>query len=183
MDRVGSTLGVAMVGCGTVGGAVARLLLRDQDILKARLSPVLELRHIVDVNFDHARQLGLDERLFRTNLDEALRDPAVGAVVELIGGTTVARSVIERALSAGKCVVTANKALLAHHGVELYALARRNGCCISFEASCAGGIPIIRALCDGLIANRIDAIYGIVNGTCNSILTDKLCRCPRGGPA
>ena len=171
MDRVGSTLGVAMVGCGTVGGAVARLLLRDQDILKARLGPGLELRHIVDVNFDHARRLGLDERLFRTNLDEALLDPAVGAVVELIGGTTVARSVIERALSAGKCVVTANKALLAHHGVELYALARRNGCCIVFEASCAGGIPIIRALCDGLIANRIDAIYGIVNGTCNSILT------------
>jgi homoserine dehydrogenase len=150
---------------------VARLLLRDQDILKARLPIGLELRHIVDVDFSNARRLGLDERLFRSSPDDALKDPAVGAVVELIGGTTVARSIIERALSAGKCVVTANKSLLAHHGADLYALARRNGVCIAFEASCAGGIPIIRALSDGLIANRIDALYGIVNGTCNSILT------------
>ena len=171
MDKVNSTLGVALIGCGTVGGAVARLLLRDQDILKARLPIGLELRHIVDVDFSNARRLGLDERLFRSSPDDALKDPAVGAVVELIGGTTVARSIIERALSAGKCVVTANKSLLAHHGADLYALARRNGVCIAFEASCAGGIPIIRALSDGLIANRIDALYGIVNGTCNSILT------------
>jgi homoserine dehydrogenase len=171
MDRATSTLGVALVGCGTVGGAVARILLRDQDILKAKLGPRLQLRHIVDIDFSNAKRLGLDQRLFRSNLDEALNDPNVGALAELVGGTTAARTVIERALSVGKCVVTANKALLAHHGVELYALARRHGVCVAFEASCAGGIPVIRALCDGLIANRIDALYGIVNGTCNSILT------------
>ena len=166
-----TTFGVAVVGCGTVGGAAATLLTRDAEILRARTGLNLELRYVVDVNFDHARKLGVDESLFRTDLQAALDDPNVGVVCELIGGTGIAKTVIERALAAGKDVVTANKALLAHHGVELWAAARRAGRCIAFEASCAGGIPIIRALSDGLIANRIDALYGIVNGTCNYILT------------
>lgn len=165
------TLGVALVGCGTVGSAVATMLTRDQEILRARLGPHLALRHIVDVDFSRAQAAGLDQGLFRKDLDAAVTDPAVGVVVELIGGVTVARKVIEKALEAGKCVVTANKALLAQHGVELMALARQHQAALAFEASCAGGIPIIRAICDGLIANRIDAIYGIVNGTCNHILT------------
>ncbi|HQL75313.1 MAG: Homoserine dehydrogenase [Planctomycetes bacterium ADurb.Bin126] len=165
------TCGVAVVGCGTVGGATATLLTRDAEILRARTGLDLELRHVVDVNFDNARRLGLDESLFRTDLQAALDDPGVGVVCELIGGTSIAKTVIERALAAGKNVVTANKALLARHGAELWAAARRAGRCIAFEASCAGGIPIIRALSDGLIANRIDALYGIVNGTCNYILT------------
>ena len=171
MAEKAEALGVALVGCGTVGGAVATILTRDQAILAERISPALELRHVVDVDFSHARRLGLDEKLFRKDLDEALSDAKVGAVVELIGGTTAAKDVIVKALRAGKSVVTANKALLAHHGNELYALARQHGVAIAFEGSCAGGIPIIRALCDGLIANRIDAIFGIVNGTCNYILT------------
>ncbi|HAU36536.1 MAG TPA: homoserine dehydrogenase [Phycisphaerales bacterium] len=166
-----ASLGVTIVGCGTVGGGAATLLTRDREILAARIAPALELRHVVDVNFANARRLGLDEKLLSTDLDRAISDPAVGVVVELVGGTTFARRVIEQALRAGKHVVTANKALLAHHGAELYALARANGVCIAFEASCAGGVPILRALCDGLIANRIDALYGIVNGTCNYILT------------
>ncbi|MCK4600912.1 MAG: homoserine dehydrogenase, partial [Phycisphaerae bacterium] len=102
---------------------------------------------------------------------EVLADESVAVVVELIGGMTAARDVIERAIRSGKHVVTANKALLAHHGSELWALARDNGVCIAFEASCCGGVPVVRALYDGLIANRIDAIYGILNGTCNYILT------------
>jgi len=165
-------LGVALVGCGTVGGAVATILTRDQSTLAARLTPRIALRCIVDIDFAHARECGLDEALFCEDLGEALADPAVGVVVELVGGTTVARDIIADALRAGKHVVTANKALLAHHGAALYALAREHGVSVSFEASCAGGVPIIRALCDGLIANRIDAIYGIVNGTCNFILTE-----------
>ncbi|MFA6135322.1 MAG: homoserine dehydrogenase [Phycisphaerae bacterium] len=171
MNQSDSTLGVAVVGCGTVGGAVATALTRDQAILRGRIGPTLQLRHIVDVNFDHARSLGLDRALFRDNLDAALADKQVGVVVELIGGTKIAKTTIEKALSSGRSVVTANKALLAQHGNELYALARKNNVCLAFEASCAGGIPIIRALTDGLIANRIDALYGIVNGTCNYILT------------
>jgi homoserine dehydrogenase len=166
-----SSYGVAIIGCGTVGGATALLLTRDREILSRRLGLNLDLRHIVDLDFANARKLGLDEKLYRTSLQDALDDPKVGVVAELIGGTTIARSFIEKALNAGKNVVTANKALLAQHGSELYALARKNGVCMAFEASCAGGIPIIRALCDGLIANRIDAMYGIVNGTCNHILT------------
>ena len=167
-----STLGVAIIGCGTVGGATASILTADKEILRGRGGPRLELRHIVDVDFANAEALGLDKKLFQKDLGAAVSDKKVGAVVELIGGTDVARAVTVQAIEAGKHVVTANKALLAHHGDELHALARRHGVCIAFEASCGGGIPIIRALCDGLIANRIDALYGIVNGTCNYILTE-----------
>ncbi len=167
-----SKLGVAIVGCGTVGGAAATILTRDADILAERLAPELELKYIVDVDFTVARNCGLDESLFCDDLEKALTDDSIGVIVELVGGVTFAREVIERAVRAGKHVVTANKALMAHHGNELWALARQNGVCIAFEASCAGGIPIIRAICDGLVSNRIDALYGIVNGTCNYILTE-----------
>jgi len=164
-------LGVAVVGCGTVGGSVSRILTRDADVLSARLSPTILLRYLVDVDFTNAERLALPDKIFCKDLNKALTDDSVGVVAELIGGTTVAKEVIEKALSAGKHVVTANKALLAHHGTELYALARANGVCIAFEASCAGAIPVVRAMCNGLVANRIDAVYGIVNGTCNYILT------------
>ena len=165
------SLGVAIIGCGTVGGAVATLLTRDREILRGRIGREIDLRYVVDVNFDNARKVGLSEGLFCRDLGKALADPAVGAVVELVGGTTFARDVILKAIAVGKHVVTANKALLAHHGQELWSAARARGACLAFEASCGGGIPIIRALYDGLIANRIDALYGIVNGTCNYILT------------
>jgi homoserine dehydrogenase len=164
-------VGVALVGCGVVGGATATLLTRDRELLGARTGLQLDLLHIVDKDFGRAELAGLDRRLFRTELGTALADPAVAVVLELAGGTGFARDVIRKSLEAGKHVVTANKALLAHHGRELFELARRKGLSISFEASCGGGIPIIRALYDGLIANRIDALYGIVNGTCNHILT------------
>ena len=167
-----AAFGVALVGCGVVGGATATVLTRDRAILAGRTGLDIELRHIVDVKFDNARSLGLDESLFTSDFAAALADPSVDVVLELVGGIDLARSIIEKALRAGKHVVTANKALLAHCGPELYALARQNGVCIAFEASCGGGIPIIRALLDGLIANRIDALYGIVNGTCNYILSE-----------
>ena len=168
--------GVAVVGCGTVGGGVATLLTRDGEALARRVGRAIELRHVVDIHFDHARAIGLDEGLWRLSskpgdYDKVLADPDVHVVCELIGGLKAARVVIEKAIAARKHVVTANKALLAHAGVELFAQARQAGVTISFEASCGGGIPIIRALYDGLIANRIDALYGIVNGTCNYILS------------
>ena len=163
--------GVAIVGCGTVGGSAAAMLTSGRAEALDRAGVRLELRHVVDVDFANARRLGLDKRLFQRDLGKALADEKVSVVAELIGGTTGARKVIERSLAAGKHVVTANKALLAVAGPELCALARRHGRCIAFEASCAGGIPIIRTLYDGLIANRIEALYGIVNGTCNHILT------------
>ena len=168
------SFGIALVGCGTVGGSTAQILTRDRDLLISRSGMDLELKYIVDINFTTAEELGLAPTLFQKDLEVVLADPEVKCVVELVGGTTLAKTITEKALKKGKHVVTANKALLAHHGNELWAMARENGVSIAFEASCAGGIPIIRALYDGLLANRIDAIYGIVNGTCNYILTEMI---------
>ncbi|MBN1798289.1 MAG: homoserine dehydrogenase [Spirochaetales bacterium] len=167
----GNNCGIALVGCGTVGSAVAKLLLAEQSFLQSKCAAKLDLRSIVDVDFTKAEQAGLNTSLFETDYEKVIKDQNIRIIVELVGGTTIAKQIIEKALRAHKHVVTANKALLAHHGNELLALARKNGVCIYFEASCAGGIPIIRALYDGLIANRIDALFGIVNGTCNYILT------------
>jgi homoserine dehydrogenase len=170
------TTGVAVVGCGTVGGATATMLTRDVELISKRCGASIELRYIVDVDFTCAEELGLDTSLFCEDLDKVLSDDSVQVVAELVGGTTIAKTILEKALTAGKHVVTANKALLAHHGAELWALARSNNVCIAFEGSCAGGVPIIGALCGGLLGNRIDAIFGIVNGTCNYILTEMTTR-------
>jgi homoserine dehydrogenase len=162
---------IAIVGCGVVGGATAQYLATSEDILTTKTGLQLQLKYVIDKDFTNAKRLGLDEKLFCTDLGKALGDPEVDIVVELVGGINFAKQVIESALKAKKHVVTANKALLAHHQKELLALARANGVCLAFEASCGGGIPLIRAIYDGLMANRIDALYGIVNGTCNYILT------------
>ncbi len=174
MRRNARSIGIAIVGCGTVGGSAAVMLTRDRDLLRGRTGLDLDLKHIVDKNFANAERLGLDKNLFRTDLGAALADPDVSVVVETVGGTTFAKDITEKTLAAKKNVVTANKALIAKAGPELLSLARRNGVTLSFEASCGGGIPIIRALYDGLVANRIDALYGIVNGTCNYILTQMI---------
>jgi len=163
--------GVAVIGCGTVGGGTALILSRDIEEINQRCGTQLQLRYVVDINHDHARSLGLKEEILETDYTKALRDPDVNIVVELIGGTTLAQKVTRESLEAGKHVVTANKALLAHHGTELFALARSKNVSIGFEASCAGGIPLVKTIMDGLSANRIEALYGIVNGTCNYILT------------
>ena len=176
MTKEKKTTGVAIVGCGTVGGAAATMLTQNVELISKRCGSRIELRYIVDVDFTGAEELGMDATLFCKDLDKVLADDSVQIVAELVGGTTIAKMIIEKALTAGKHVVTANKALLAHHGVELWALARSNGVCIAFEGSCAGGIPIIGALCGGLLGNRIDAIFGIVNGTCNYILSEMTTR-------
>ncbi len=163
--------GIAIIGCGTVGGATAALLTESATLISERSGMTLTLKYIVDVDFTHAEEIGLSESLFEKDLEKVLADPDIHIAVELIGGTTTAKTVTARCLEAGKHVVTANKALIAHFGTELLTIARENDVCLAFEASCAGGIPIVRALYDGLIANRIDALYGIVNGTCNYILT------------
>lgn len=164
--------GVALVGCGTVGGGTAGILTGSAAGLTRRTGSSFELKAIVDKDFAHARSLGLDSALFTEALDEVLTNPQVGVVIELAGGTGFAKLVVEKALEAGKHVITANKALLATHGRELFALARSKGLTIGFEASCAGAIPVVRTLAEDLVANTIVALAGIVNGTCNSILTD-----------
>ncbi len=164
--------GIALVGCGIVGGGTARLLTEDKDFLQERTGLPLVLKYIVERDYSNAKAIGIDPDLFEEDYNKVLEDPEVKLVIELIGGLTIAKKMMTKALEAGKHVVTANKALLAHYGPELFALARENGVSIGFEASCGGGIPIIKALTDGLLANRIEALFGIVNGTCNHILTE-----------
>lgn len=164
--------GVAIVGCGTVGNAAAKLLLSQSSMLLERTGRRISLRALVDIDFDRARAAGLDEGLFSEDFAPVLADEEIHLIIETVGGLSIARTIIEKALKAGKHVVSANKALLANYGDELFELARKNELCIGFEASCAGGIPIVRALVDGLLANSNEAIYGIVNGTANFILTE-----------
>lgn len=163
---------VGLVGFGTVGTGVAKLILEDGDRIAAKIGIRLELACVVDVDTQRPRPVKLPNGVLTDDLSHLLADDTIGIGVETVGGTTVAKDVQLAMLAAGKDVVTANKALLAEHGNELYRAARNNGRCIAFEASCAGGVPIISAIRSGLTANNITGIYGIVNGTCNFILSN-----------
>jgi len=162
---------IGMIGGGTVGGGVYQALQRNGDLLKARLGVEVTLKRIAVKAFDEPRKVEIPQSLLTLDWRELVEDPAVDLVLELAGGTTAAREMVRSALRLGKAVVTANKALLSAHGEELFAEARRCGGNLYYEASVAGGIPIIKALREGFIANRIERIYGIVNGTCNYILS------------
>ncbi len=163
---------IALLGLGTVGAGVAKLLDTERAVLEERVGCRLTLAAVADLDVTRPRE-GLDlARLpLTTDVTRVLADPQTQVVIELIGGLEPARSFILRALAAGKHVVTANKALLAHHGAELYDEARRRGVTLAFEAAVAGGIPLIRSIKEGLVANRILSIFGIVNGTSNYILS------------
>jgi homoserine dehydrogenase len=164
------TVGITLLGCGVVGGGVARILAEQRDLIARRTGLVFDVRHIV-VRDPAKDRGGVANLPLSTDPHAAIDDPRAEIVVELIGGTGVAGELVQRALTRGKPVVTANKSLIAARGRELFALAKRHDTAISFEASCGGGIPIIQALSHGLIANEISALVGIVNGTCNVILT------------
>jgi len=164
-------LGIAVVGGGTVGGGVVKILLQHRDRLAQRAGRPLALRRVVVRDPGKPRDPAVPRDLLSTDTAAAIHDPAAQVVVELIGGTTVARQVVLDALAAGKHVVTANKALLAEHGHEVFEAARRAGRAVCFEAAVAGGVPIIRALGESLAANQVTAIQGILNGTSNFILT------------
>jgi homoserine dehydrogenase len=163
------TIGIALLGCGVVGGGVVRILSEQRDLIARRTGLVFDVRHVVVRDAGKARAAG--NLPLHADAYAAIDDPQVQVVVELIGGTTVAAELVHRALAQGKPVVTANKSMLAAKGRELFALAKKHNTAISFEASCGGGIPIIQALTHGLVANEISALVGIVNGTCNVILT------------
>ncbi|MBI1846811.1 MAG: homoserine dehydrogenase [Candidatus Rokubacteria bacterium] len=163
---------IGLLGLGTVGAGIVKILESRRALLEERAGCRLILAAVADVDVTRPRE-GLDlARLpMTTDAGRVLADPAVQVVIELVGGLEPARTFILKALAAGKHVVTANKALLAHHGVELYDEARRRGVTLAFEAAVAGGIPLIRALKEGLAANRILSVFGIVNGTCNYVLS------------
>lgn len=162
---------VALIGCGTVGSGVARLLLEQKERLAARAGRPLVLRRVVVRHPDKPRGIALPAELVTTDLRQVLEDPEIQAAVEVVGGTGWARQAVLDLLAAGKHVVTANKALLALHGEEVFNTARRHDRAIAFEASVAGGVPIIAALAQNLAANQILSLQGILNGTSNFILT------------
>ncbi|UCC22962.1 MAG: homoserine dehydrogenase [Planctomycetota bacterium] len=163
---------VGLVGFGTVGCGVAKLILEEADSMAAKTGLRLQLACVVDVDTQSARPVKLPDGILTDDLKRLLNDDTISIGVELVGGTDAAKDVQLKMLHAGKDVVTANKALLAEHGNELYKTARENNRCIAFEASCAGGIPIVSGIRSGLTANNITAMYGIVNGTCNYILSN-----------
>jgi len=163
---------VGLVGFGTVGCGVARLILENADSIAAKTGLRLELACVIDVDTESPRPVKLPDAILTNNLDKILKDDSIQIGVELVGGTNAAKQIQLKLLEAGKDVVTANKALLAEHGNELYRAAHKNNHCIAFEASCAGGIPIVSGIRTGLAANEVRAMYGIVNGTCNYILSN-----------
>jgi homoserine dehydrogenase len=163
---------VGLVGFGTVGAGVAKLLLEQSDAIAARTGLRLQLAKVVDLDTTTQRPVTLPAGMLTSDIRTILDDKTIQVGIELIGGTRAAKDVQLKMLAAGKDVVTANKALLAEHGGEIFDCARKNGRCVAFEASCAGGIPIISAIRTGLVANNIVAMYGIVNGTCNYILSN-----------
>ena len=160
---------VGIIGFGTVGAGVAENLLNNYNVICTRTSVSVKLHKIADLDITSDRGITVPDNVLTTDANEVINECDI--VVELVGGTTIAKKFILQALNNKKHVVTANKALLALHGEELFAAAKANGVDIFFEASVAGGIPIIKALREGLISNKINSIYGIMNGTCNYILT------------
>jgi len=166
------TVGVGLVGLGTIGKGVAKVLRNNATIIEQRLGAKLRLVRIADLDLETDRGVDLTGIQFDTDSEGLVRDPAVDIVIELVGGYDFAKQLLLSAIENGKHVVTANKALLALHGGEIFSAAARKGVDVAFEASVAGGIPILRSLREGFAANRILSLYGIMNGTTNYMLTE-----------
>jgi len=163
---------VGLLGIGTVGSGTFKVLQRNQEEIQRRAGRGIRIATVADIDVARARSIVGDSAQVVDDAKRVIADPAIDIVVELIGGTKIAKTLVLDAIAAGKHVVTANKALLAVHGNEIFAAAHKKGVMIGFEAAVAGGIPIIKALREGLTANRIEWVAGIVNGTTNFILSE-----------
>ncbi len=166
-----NVINVGLIGAGTVGCGVIKVLDENRDIIEKRAGIRLEIKKIADIDPERKRPIEISRNLFTTNAWEIIEDKSIPIVIELVGGTGIARDFILGAIRNRKHIVTANKALLGHYGREIFSAASVNGVDVGFEASVGGGIPIIRAIRDGYVANRILSIYGIINGTSNYILS------------
>ncbi len=164
-------ISIGLIGFGTVGTGVVKLLQENGDLIAGRLGAEIRLQRIADIDIRKSRGIPVDDALLTTDAADILNDPGIDIVVELMGGYEPARTFILAAMTQGKHVVTANKALLATHGDEIFRSAMRHGVNIGFEASVGGTVPVIKALKESLIANRIQSISAIVNGTSNFILS------------
>jgi len=166
-----NSIKVGLLGFGTIGAGVVKAFQQNGDLLARRLGGPVELVRIADLDITSTRPVKVDPAMLTTDAAAILDDPAIQVVIELIGGYEPARSFVLRAIANGKHVVTANKALLALHGEEIFQAAERAGVDVLFEASVGGGIPVISAIKENLGANRFQSVFGILNGTCNYILT------------
>jgi len=165
-------INVGLLGIGTVGGGTFAVLSRNQEEISRRAGCAITMKMVADKEVDKAKRLVGGRAKVTADAYEVVNHPEIDIVVELIGGTTVAKDLILKAIAGGKHVVTANKALLAQHGNEIFAAAQKKDVTVAFEAAVGGGIPIIKSLREGLTANRIEWIVGIVNGTSNFILSE-----------
>ena len=168
----GDAIGVGLIGLGTIGTGVAKVLERNASVISQRLGFPLRLVRVADLDTETDRGIDLSGVQFDSDTAGLIADPNVDIVVELIGGYDIARRFTLAAIAAGKHVVTANKALLAKHGKEIFEAAAKQGVDVAFEASVGGGIPILRSMREGLAANRIESLHGIMNGTTNYVLTE-----------
>lgn len=162
---------VGLIGFGNIGAGVVRLLQENGELLKHKCGTDIRLVKIADLDITSDRGVKVDSSLLTTNVDDIFNDPEISIVIELIGGYEPARSFVLKGIEAGKHIVTANKALLALHGDEIYAAAARKGVEVQFEAAVGGGIPVLSAIKGNLSGNRFSSAVGIMNGTCNYILT------------
>ena len=162
---------IGLLGCGTVGTGVAKLLIENKDLLTARVGADLNLKWVADIDIETDRGVRFPEGVLTTDAQKVLTDPDIDMVIEMIGGDGIAKDFMLQAIKNGKHIVTANKALLAAHGNELFAAAARNGVDLAFEASVGGCMPTIKSVRESLVANHIKSMTGILNGTCNYILS------------
>jgi homoserine dehydrogenase len=162
---------LGLLGFGTIGAGVVKLLDTNRVLLEEKLGTRLVLKKVVDLDITTDRGVKIDRTILSTKVEDVLEDPEISVVIELIGGYEPARTFVLRAIAAGKHVVTANKALLAVHGEEIYAAAAASGVEVLYEAAVGGGIPVLSAIKGNMAANNFSTVFGIVNGTCNYILT------------
>ena len=165
-------INVGLLGIGTVGGGTFAVLARNQEEIARRAGCAITMKVVADKDLDRARRLVGNKAAVTADASDVVNNPDIDIVVELIGGTGVARELILKSIANGKHVVTANKSLLAQHGNEIFAAAQKQDVMVAFEGAVGGGIPIIKSLREGLTANRIEWIAGIINGTSNFILSE-----------
>jgi homoserine dehydrogenase len=165
------TINIGLLGCGTVGTGVAKLLIENKDLLTSRVGAHLNLKWVADLDLETERGIRLPEGVFISDAQRVVSDPEVDIIIEMIGGEGIAKALILKGIENGKHIVTANKALLAGHGNELFTAAAQKGVDLAFEASVGGCMPTIKSIRESLVGNHIKSMSGILNGTCNYILS------------
>src|SRR3989339_2135846 len=164
-------INIGLVGCGTVGTGVAKILIEKKDLIRSRVGAELNLKYVADLDAAKDRGIRFDDGVFVKDPFKVVDDPETDIVLEMIGGEKIAKELILRAIDNKKQVVTANKALLASHGNEIFRAAAAGGVDVAYEASVGGCMPIIKSLRESLVGNQVKSMIGILNGTCNYILS------------